>query len=819
MLRIILAGLFGITLWVGENRLAVAQGTKPAGPGVQASEDKLPPKALQRFGTAKFRHGSRILSLAYSPNGRILAAGGGDDPIRLWDVDTGVMQRALPEAWVHALVFSPRGSVVVTGGAFKTIRMWETATGKEVNKLDGHKSAVKALAISPDGTLLASGDAEGNVILWELLTARIVNTFKGHTDEITSLAFSPDSSTLASGSGDRTVRLWDTDNGKFLRQVDGGCMVTAVAFTDAKTLISGGDDNQLRLWNVETGKQVDTWKGHEKTIASLLVQREKTTNRALTLVSGAHDGTILLWDLTAKAKPRVIRRALGDSDALALTRNGDFLATGGINNTVRIFETGSLKELTFGPGHQAGVSALALSRDGTKLASASVMGDILIWEPGTGKFVAGWKGPQGGEVVLAFAPDGGSLASAAGADAIRIWDPKDGKELFSLPGAKGDPALSLAYGHDGQTLLVGRRSGKVEVFDLKEKKAVREFKYTGPAYTLGVSADGKTLAVSGGNKVTLWNLADGRQLKTFGTRDEGPESTWPVVAALAFHPEGKVIALSCYDGIIRLMDIATGKELRNCEGHTSVAYGLAFSPDGKTLATASFDRTARLWEAFSGQTIAEMKGHHGPGTAVAFAKDGRSFYSGSADTTILRWDATGTGAAVPTLKLAAPEMQEMWTTLASEDTPKAHAVLWRFVGGGKDAAAYMESGLYLVDPKHVDQLFEDLKSAVYKTREKATAELEKYGRWMEGRLQDAVKNPANSLEVERRLDRLLGKLNVPGSLSLNQERLRSRRVMMVLEQMGGADAVRVLTKMAQGSAEPSLQHEAQAALDRLQSRK
>src|SRR5262245_49375148 len=139
-----------------------AQGQPPGGekekqPGPQA----MPKDALERLGTVQWRHGSRILCLAYSPNGRILAAGGGDDPIRLWDTDTGLELRNCPEPWVNAIGWSPRGSVLVTGGAFKTIRLWAAANGKELTQIKGHNAAIKSLAVSPDGQMIASGGQDG----------------------------------------------------------------------------------------------------------------------------------------------------------------------------------------------------------------------------------------------------------------------------------------------------------------------------------------------------------------------------------------------------------------------------------------------------------------------------------------------------------------------------------------------------------------------------------------------------------------------------------------------------------------------------------
>jgi WD40 repeat protein len=161
---------------------APAQEKLDAQPATPAAIDPLPTGAIKRLGTNRLRHGSRVMALAYSPNGRILAAGGGDDPVRLWDADTGKELRTLKETWVTALAFTPRGSVIATAGAFKTIRLWEVATGKEYNKLDGHATGIKAMVLSPDGSMLASGSEDGAIILWELLTGKIITQFKGHLD-------------------------------------------------------------------------------------------------------------------------------------------------------------------------------------------------------------------------------------------------------------------------------------------------------------------------------------------------------------------------------------------------------------------------------------------------------------------------------------------------------------------------------------------------------------------------------------------------------------------------------------------------------------
>jgi WD40 repeat protein len=290
----------------------------------------------------------------------------------------------------------------------------------------------------------------------------------------------------------------------------------------------------------------------------------------------------------------------------------------------------------------------------------------------------------------------------------------------------------------------------------------------------------------------------------------------PAVAALAFSPDGKVLAAGCYDAVIRLLDAETGKEIRPLEGHGNVAYGLAFSSDGRVLASGSFDKTVRLWETFSGLPIAVYTGHQGPVNALAFLKNGREILSGSADTSILRWDATGISkiGMLSSRRLSDVESKGAWVDLASLDAGRAYRALWQLIATGKEAAPFLGSQIYLLDPNKVDKLFADLNSEKYKIRTDATKELEKYGIWMKGRLQQMHKNPP-TLEVQRRIDQMLAKLDVPGSLSIEQERLRVRRVMLALEQLGGTEAEAILDKLIAGAPEADLQQDARASRERL----
>ena len=258
------------------------------------------------------------------------------------------------------------------------------------------------------------------------------------------------------------------------------------------------------------------------------------------------------------------------------------------------------------------------------------------------------------------------------------------------------------------------------------------------------------------------------------------------------------------------------------DGHLSAVMCLAFSADGRTLVTGSFDHTLKTWETFNGGLIATYTGHFGPVNAVCFAHDGRSFYSGSDDTTMLRWDATRVSkdGVLPTVALNNVEMDDAWARLATMDANRGQEMVWKLSTGARESVPFLAGKLFYVDGKQIDKMFANLDNDSFTVRSKAMEELSsycvKYGMWMRGRLEEAVKNPPSE-EVRYRAERLLDKLlDMPSSLSLQQERTRVHRSMMILEQAATPAAIDVLQKLARFAPERHLQAEAQQSLDRLQ---
>ena len=263
----------------------------------------------QPIGVPLIGQGAPVNSVAFSPDGKTLATGDAVGTIRLWDVATG-LPIGIPLSNGHASViwvaFSSDGKTLATGDAVGTIRLWDVATRQPAGApFTVDAGQVTSMALGPDGKTLATGSADGKVRLWDMATRHQLQLGQPSTGQggpVLSVAFSPDGKTLASGSADDTAQLWDvaTRQPTGLPLIDGqDGSINSVAFSpDGKTLAAGDADDTVHLWNVTTRLQIcSPLTGHRGSVTAVAFSPDGKT-----LASGSYDLTARLWNVATASQ-------------------------------------------------------------------------------------------------------------------------------------------------------------------------------------------------------------------------------------------------------------------------------------------------------------------------------------------------------------------------------------------------------------------------------------------------------------------------------------------------------------------------------------
>jgi WD40 repeat protein len=529
-----------------------------------------------------------IYSLMFDHTGKTLAAASKDKAIRIWNVDTLLTDETTDQpthiftdhaAPVMSIAFPSREPefetlkyALVSSGYDRKVRLFDIKN-KDCQELYEHNDWVWSVAFSPFGKWIASGSKDCTVIIWNVDKGEIEAVLREPTNMVLSLTFSPDEQTLAIGGADGTIRLWSIQQGQYQNLLSkGGCWIRAVDFTpDGEQLISCDDGAKVQVWDIKSNNRLKTWQGHVNAVRAVVIPdfQMYPEKDSRSIISCGDDSLVREWDYQTGECTRVLDKHDGWVWALACSPDGKWLASG--TNVIKLRNTQN-DELYELEGHKNG-----------------------LWE-------------------VTFSPDSRWLASCSYDKTVKIWNVPARKCLVTL--AANVVPLSIAFNPSNNSLAFGGDDYKVKLWKIKNAGDLRE--------------NNSELLVDGNDSDidTIFEHQD-------------------IVRSVCFNSTGTLLASSSDDCTVALHNLAT-KQSSVLRKHTSSVYALSLSPDGKWLASAGADNIAILWDVEALNPKYLLRGHIDSIWSITFSADSQLVFSGSQDGTIKIWDVnTGREALEP----------------------------------------------------------------------------------------------------------------------------------------------------------------------------
>lgn len=525
-----------------------------------------------------------IYSVAFGRDGQLLAAGSADGTVRMWNMADAahpslvgkpltVPGAGTADGYVESVAFSPDGRTLAAGTAGKTVWLWNIASpSKPVPfrsmPLTGPGQQVSGVAFSPNGQTLAATSQDDKVWLWSVRPggsgkknaagrAKLAGTLTGATDWTNTLAFSPDGSSLAVGTSDASVLVYDLTTRTVTATLPQPQPVTSVSWDGPDKIVATNADGDIALWALPSPVLA----------ASSGADAVAYSPDGTTIATGG--STVQLWN--ARTHSLLATDPLSSGvivNAVAFSRDGAVVAVALSDGTAALLDGHTLRPLS-APFRVSGVhmaESLAFSPDGSMLVTGGDDGSVRLFDvsdPAHPRPLDQVRDSGDAVYTVAFAPDGTTVAAASVDDDVRLWHVSTGSggtatltHIGPVLSGMVSYAIGLAFSPDSGLLAVGSADKTVLLWDVANPAHPVEVgtPLTGPSgyvWAAAFSPDGKTLAVGvTDDTVWLWNVAHPAHPTLIATLT-GPANH---VYAVAFSPSGSQLAATSFDGSVWLWD-------------------------------------------------------------------------------------------------------------------------------------------------------------------------------------------------------------------------------------------------------------------------
>lgn len=533
---------------------------------------------------------------------------------------------------VYQIVFSPDDQTVVACSGDGNITIFDTKSGVQERRLRGHTAAVLTIAFSPSGKQLASGSADRSVIIWDLKTGGIVGKpLTGHSGTVTSVAYSPDGRFIASRSWDGEIRIWDAHSAATVRVMEGCRKWGRLAYSHDGTKIACCGVEGIVIRDAQSGELLNKISN----IGEIYDVGYAQDGRFL--ASGGRDTMVRVWDAKTLG---IVAEFQGHTDivlSVIFCSNGSTLLSASDGGKMIRWNVSSC-QMSGVAVQELALRSSACSSDGHLYASGSADGSIRVWNASS-HFNNESSSINSRLLQVACSPGGSKIASASISGEIRIHSFSSGNLQHILRGHTSEVG-TVVYSPDGVLLASASHDCTIRLWDVENGSELRRFEghtdwVSGVAFLPNLNGN-RILSSSLDGTVRRWNIDDE------ASDGEILHSPATAILCMCISRNGRLLAFGGNDGSIRYGDTSTGemKEFR-IEPNMAIRK-LTFSPDGTYLASCLEDHSVStsiigLWHLGSQIEMRRFKGHTDILLSVSFSRDGQQLLSSSGDCTVRQW--------------------------------------------------------------------------------------------------------------------------------------------------------------------------------------
>ncbi|KOX34481.1 hypothetical protein ADK67_03315 [Saccharothrix sp. NRRL B-16348] len=604
-------------------------------------------------------HTDDVKGTSIGHEGQTLAVIGTDGVVTLWDISDPNRPRDPVRLTDHdsaAWSVSFNRTLMATGSLDGTVALWSAANRKAVtlaHVIRHHSREIKSVALSMDGRFLAVGSRDHTTTLWDVRNPQnpiLLHSIRQSSDGA-NVAFSHDSKLVVTAGLDGTATLWETIPGD--KPVKRGVVtmgdrpITSVTFSPHRRTLAVGTKSEFILWTVdEPAAPVPIGSGSDGTqeVSSIAFSSDR-----IHLATSNNDSSIRLWDITDPASPNLVSLQKAHSapvNSVAISADTTLIA-GADDETITLWDL-----TTVGPSHSGWGLFLRPSHNGTLLAVGGSDGILKLWDstnPRRLKPLSTVKASDEMIGAIAFSQDDLTMVTSGHGGLLKLWnivDPKAPVLLDTALATSDREVGSISFTSSPDHLVAGTSDGKITLWTIEdgnklvEKRTLEQHAGSVTRVALARNADGRELLAAVGNGVfTLWDITDLGNPFRLAALTRNTSDLWGV----HFSPDGSLLAIGGGDGRLWLWDVRNPEEPAVLGGaliHPAGISAIAFNPSGTHLA-ASTSGPIVLWDVKNPHAparMADLTGHNGHINVVDFASDGHTLISSGRDRAIRTWE-------------------------------------------------------------------------------------------------------------------------------------------------------------------------------------